>query len=295
MDEREPELIDYLAVLWRWRGLVVGGTLAGLLAAGLVTWQQPRIYRVVATMETGDVSEQEAERLVTRLNVGGFAEPGEAPSAAAQGGGRLSAEYRKPLVVQLSMETTTPAAAAGRVERTAGRAIEELNRLVGVQHGETEAALSIVQGEIEHLRGVKTMKERRAEALRRSVERLERARADASRRSDDAVMALVFIRLSDELDARQYSLAEVERELADDLPRKLQNLSRQAEVASRKVAAIRRPRLIAPPEIPATPVRPRPKLNMAVGFVAGLLGSVLLALFTEYMRVSWARRAERAS
>lgn len=61
MNEREPELIDYLAVLWRWKWLVVGGTLAGLLVAGLVTWQQPRIYRVVAVMETGDVSELEAE------------------------------------------------------------------------------------------------------------------------------------------------------------------------------------------------------------------------------------------
>jgi uncharacterized protein involved in exopolysaccharide biosynthesis len=209
--------------------------------------------------------------------------------------GRLVAEYRKPLVVQLSVETATPAAAAGRVERTAGRAIEELNRLVGVQHTEAEATLSSVRAEIDDLQRLKTMKERRAEALRRSVERLERARADASRRSDDAVMALVFIHLSDELDARQSSLAEVERELTTDLPRTLQYLSRQAEVANQKVTAIRRPRLIAPPQIPETPVRPRPKFNAAVGLAVGLLGSVLLALFAEYVRVSRIRRIEGAS
>jgi uncharacterized protein involved in exopolysaccharide biosynthesis len=291
MEEREPELIDYLAVLWRWKWLVVGGTLAGLLVAGLLTWSQPRMYRVGATIETGDVVEPEVERLVTRLNLGSFAESDEGPKASMQDRGRLVAEYRKPLVVQLSLETAAPAAGAERVERAAGRAIEELNRLLTVQNAETEAGLSGVRAEIERLQGVRTLRERRAEALRRSVERLQKVRADVSRRVDDAATALVFTRLSDEMGTQEYMLAEVERELTTDLPLKLQDLGRQAEAVTRKMAAIRRPRLVAPPEIPATPVRPRAKLNAAVGFAAGLLGSVLLALFAEYVRVQRARRS----
>ena len=292
MDEREPELIDYLAVLWRRKWLVVGGTIAGLLVAGLVTWLQPRTYRVVATIETGDVSEPEAERLAMRLNIGSFEEAEQGAKTSVPGGGRLAAEYRKPLVIQLSLETTAPAAAAERVEQAAGRAIEELNRLLTVQHGETEAGLSGVRAEIERLQSVRTLRERRAEALRRSVERLQKARSDVSRRANDAATALVFARLSDEIDQREAALAEVELELTTDLPQKLQNLNRQTEVVTRKMAAIRRPRLVGRPEAPETPVRPRPKLNAAVGFAVGLLGSVLLALFAEYVRVSRDRRVE---
>ena len=292
MEEREPELIDYLAVLWRWKWLVVAGILGGLLVASLVTWAQPRIYRVVATIETGDVSETEAERLVTRLNLGGFAEDAGGATASKRGESRLAAEYRKPLVIQLSLETSAPATAAGRVERAANWGIEELNRALTLQHGETEVGLKGVQAEIERLQSMKASRERRAETLRRSVERLQRLRLDVSRRADDAATALVFVRLSDEIASQEYALAEVERELTNDLPRKFQELSRQAELVTRKMAAIRRPRLVAPPEAPETPVRPRPRLNAAVGLAAGLLGSVLLALFAEYVRVSRARRSE---
>lgn len=295
MEQHEPELIDYLAVLWRWKWLVVGGTLAGLIVAGLVTSMQPRTYRVGATIETGDVSDPEVERLVTRLNLGAFRETEAGSGVPGRGGGRLTAEYRKPLAMYLSLETESPSAGAGVVERTAGRVLEELNRVLSAQQEEAEAGLSGIRDEIERLQNWRRLRERRAEALRRSLERLQKARADAARRVDDAATALLFSRLSDEVDVKEYALAEVERDIATDLPRKLQEMSRQTEAVTRKMAAVRRSRLVAPPEIPDTPIRPRPTLNLTVGFAAGLLGSVLLALLAEYVRVNRARRVEGTS
>jgi Chain length determinant protein len=292
MEQREPELIDYLAVLWRRRWLVVAGTLAGLLVAGLLTWLQPRIYRVVATIETGDVSDQEAERVAARLNLGSFMNSEEARRAAAQGGGRLVAEYRKPLMVQLSVETAAPLAAGEHVTRAAGWAVEELNRVLAAQFAETETNVSTARVEIERLQALRSLRERRADGLRRSLEHLQKARVDASRRVDDPVTALIVARLWDEISNKEYALVEVERELDAEFPRKIQELNRQIELATRKLAAIRRPRVVAPPEVPQIPVRPRPKLNAAVGFAVGLLGSVLLALFAEYVRVSRPRRVE---
>ena len=294
MEEREPELIDYLAVLWRWKWLVVGGTLAGLLVAGLLTWLQPRTYRLGATIEMGDAGEREVERLVTRVNLGSFGEVSAGPGVPRREGGSVVAEYRKPLAVQLSLETEAPTGGVGILERMAERTLEELNRLVDTEREEVEAGLRGIRAEIERQESLRRLRERRAEALRRSVERLQKARGEVSRRVDDAATALVVVRLSDELDNKEQELAGVERELATDLPGKLQDLSRQAERVTRKMAALRRPRLVAAPETPATPVRPRPLLNGAVGVAVGLLGSVLLALFLEYVRVSRARRVEVA-
>jgi uncharacterized protein involved in exopolysaccharide biosynthesis len=291
MEQHEPELIDYLAVLWRWRWLVMIGTLAGVLVAGIVTWSRPPTYRVVATIEGGDVAEQEVERLVTRLNLGSFRDVQEGTGPAP----RVVGEYRRPLVIQLSLDTDSPAAAARILERTAGRAIDELTRLLSIQQEKDEAELGTIRSEVARQESIRRVRERRAEALRRSVERLQKARVDASGRVSDAGTALVFIRLSDDIDAKELMLAEVERELTTDIPRKLEDLSRQGEAVTRRMAAVRRPRLAVVPEGSQPPIRPRPKLNLAIGLTGGLLGSMLLALFLEYVRASRRRLTQAAS
>ena len=283
MEQPEPELIDYLAVLWRWRWLVVAGTAAGLLLAGLVTWTQSPTYRLVATIEGGDVIEPELERLVTRLNLGSFA---DAPEGM---GTRVAAEYRKPLVIQLSVETSSPQVTIPTLERTAGRAVEELTRILRAQQEKDEAELGNIRSEIGRQEALKRFSERRVEALRRSLDRLQKLRADASNRPNDAATTLLFIRLSEEIENKESTLASLEQDLAVEIPRKLGDWSRQAEVVTRRMAAVRRPRLAVGPESSPPPIRPRPKLNLAVGLAGGFLGSVLLALFAEYVRASRAR------
>ena len=47
--EDEVELMDYLLVIWKWKYLILAGTLAFALAAAIIsfiTWkQQPTMYR----------------------------------------------------------------------------------------------------------------------------------------------------------------------------------------------------------------------------------------------------------
>ncbi len=44
--EDEIELIDYLRVIWKWKYLIVAGTLISAVAAGVISFSMPRIYRI---------------------------------------------------------------------------------------------------------------------------------------------------------------------------------------------------------------------------------------------------------
>jgi len=51
----EIELMDLLVVLWRWKWLIIIGTIVCLIVAGIVTFNMPKIYRVLSSIEVGKV------------------------------------------------------------------------------------------------------------------------------------------------------------------------------------------------------------------------------------------------
>ena len=51
--EDEINLIDYLKVLWKWKWLIIAGTLICAVAAAVISLQMPRIYEVSALIEPG--------------------------------------------------------------------------------------------------------------------------------------------------------------------------------------------------------------------------------------------------
>src|SRR5262245_35191967 len=70
VDEGEVELIDHLRVLWKWKRLIVGGTLTAALIAFAITTITPKTYRATVTL------------LVTESKI---------PPPQAQGGGTSNA------------------------------------------------------------------------------------------------------------------------------------------------------------------------------------------------------------
>ena len=51
--EDEIELIDYLRVLWKWKWLIIAGTLICAVAAAVISLQMPRIYEISTVIEPG--------------------------------------------------------------------------------------------------------------------------------------------------------------------------------------------------------------------------------------------------
>ena len=53
MEQQEVELIDYLKVIWKRKGLIMGGTLVAAAAALVVSLSMPKTYEVSRTLKIG--------------------------------------------------------------------------------------------------------------------------------------------------------------------------------------------------------------------------------------------------
>ena len=51
--EDEIELIDLLRVIWKWKYLIIGGTLVCALAAMIISSVMPKIYRIETIIRPG--------------------------------------------------------------------------------------------------------------------------------------------------------------------------------------------------------------------------------------------------
>ena len=62
--EDEIELMDYLRVIWKWKYLIVAGTLICAVAAGVISFLAPKIYRFDLVLQPGILSVERGGRNV---------------------------------------------------------------------------------------------------------------------------------------------------------------------------------------------------------------------------------------
>ena len=293
MEGGEVELIDYLNVLWRWKWLIAAGTLVCVIVAGLVSILLPKTYRIGIAIEAGDLSDEhgkDVERLVARLNAGSFLQ--DVVGLHQTGPIGLAAQFKKPLLIQLEMETRSPEEAVKVIDRVANKVVDELQRLLKAQQGKNETELKSLREQIDQLRAERKRQEWRVQELRQSLENLRKVGSDILGRAGDPAWALVFMRLSDEIVTKEGNLAELERQLTVVLPARVGKLEGQADELAWKVAAVHPARLLRAPGNMRVSISPRLKLNLAVSAIAGFMGSVLLAFFVEYLQEAQKASAE---
>jgi len=51
--EDEIELMDYLRVIWKWKYLIVGGTLVCAIVAWAISFSIPKVYRIDMVVRPG--------------------------------------------------------------------------------------------------------------------------------------------------------------------------------------------------------------------------------------------------
>jgi len=58
--EDEIELMDYLRVIWKWKYLIVSGTLICAIGAGVISFSKPKVYRIDMVAQPGILAMNEA-------------------------------------------------------------------------------------------------------------------------------------------------------------------------------------------------------------------------------------------
>ena len=259
MEEDAIELIDYLRVIWKRKGLIIAGTLVCMIAAWVISLRLPEIYRADALISIGKTVISPSPSLSPSLT------PFDTPKNLAKS---IPAEYglndeeaskyflkaedvRRTSLLNVTLEGPD----RGRVEELLKGVV---NRLIDDHLRKIESSIQpyrILIGELETYIKVikKDMTESEAKLKKMNIEKV-----------DPVAVAMV----QNNLWQRKANLRDIQQKLL--LYRTF--VDSLKEYKTRLIGGIKK-----------TPVKPKKKLIVLMAGVVGLMMSLFLAFFIEYL------------
>jgi len=276
MENDEVEMIDYLKVIWKWKYLIIGGTLLAAAAALVVSLGIPKTYEVSRTMKIGKLPGGIHEG---RMVKGEFIETREAVI------GRL----RDHRVLEMLMEKVH----SGKVNTEMGSLVSISSKLnpnviYTVQTHDPEAVVRIADKLAEYIikihqsvfdKGLQIAKEYEAELLstirnsETEIQNMKKAMKGIMETPEVDTPALILLQAN--IEDRERNLTDLRRELKE---------SRLSRLGSENTS------VIAADAPPKHPIKPRVKLNVALAGTLGLMMFTFVAFFMEYIEKA---RSER--
>jgi len=268
-EEQEVGLIDYLNVIWKRKGLIIGGTLLAAATALVVSLSMPKVYEVSRTLRIGVLpggiyenkkfpgkAIQDREAVVDRLRdqrlLTKAIQELQLEMTPKDMAGLVSIDTKSNPHVRYKVQAPDPQLATRIADWLAETIIKAHGQVFnrGIQIAkEHEAGLAVTIRTMEA--GISGMKSTLASIMRAPK-----------------IDAPVVILLQANVEERERRLASLRRELIGV------RLSRLGYKSTRVIAAD------APPQ---QAVKPRVKLNVALASVLGLMIFTFLAFFLEYI------------
>ena len=271
----EVDLMDYLKVVWKWKYLIIIGTVVCAAIAGMVSLSLPRVYETTEVIEIGRIrTTQEVEGIKT----GGEELLADVNSVKSV----MESEAFMNQVIQTLNLNESP---KSLLERVKVQRVERTNILkVSVQANSPEEAVRIakamanlvINDHKDKFNKLMKLQNSYKEDLARDVKKMEEEialRMDTleSISKDPGVNIPAVILL-------QQGLLEARNRLTA-LKGKLQSLE-----ISLTSSNSYNTRVVAEPVIPESPVSPRIKLNILISAVLGFMVFILLSFFLEYIQ-----------
>jgi len=282
MEQNEVELIDYLKVIWKRKGLIVGGTLVAAAAALVVSLSMPKTYEVSRTIQIGKLPGGIYKQTIIidgKIVEGKLVESREAVI------GRLT-DHRAMEMVMEKVHSGLPNTEIGAHVSISTQPNPNVKYVV--QTHDPQAAVRIADGLAEYVikvhkllfdRGLQITKgyEAQLEGRIRSLEIENRETKKAYKRviEDRNVDSTAIVLLQANIGERERNLTDLRKEL---------NKARLSRLSYENTS------VIAADASPQYPVKPRVKLNVVLVVTLGLMMFTFVAFFMEYVEKA---RSER--
>ncbi len=254
MKEYSIELIDCLRVIWKRKILIIVGTLVCLIAGGVVNLRLPEIYRAEAIVSIGKIlaSSSSSSLLDIPKNL--------AKSIPIEYG--LSEEEALKYILKVEVVRGTSLVKIILEGRDRSR-VEELfkgvvNRLIDDHLRKAESSVKsyrVLIGELET-------------DIKMIQEHIAQLEAELGKVNTKKIDPVIVIMVQNNLWQRKANLRDIQQRL----------FSNQLAVDSVKEY---KTRLVG--GVKKTTVKPKKKLNVIIGGVVGLMMSLFLAFFMEYL------------
>jgi len=271
MEQNEAELIDYLKVIWKRKGLIIGGTLVAAATALVLSLSTPKTYEVSRTLKIGNLPLQariyegrkiedsfieHREAVIGRLKddrvLKMVMEKVHSELGNMEMGGEVSIDTKTNPNVRYMVQSDDPQGATRIADRLAGYIIKVHKPSYGralqiAKEYEAELTVTIrkVGAEIQSMR-----------MILKNVMKAPKVDAPA------------VILLQANAEDRERNLADIRREL---------KVSRLSRLRSENTSVI----TAGPP--PKHPIKPNVKLNVILTGTLGLMMFTFIAFFLEYI------------
>ncbi len=257
--EQEVELIDYLNVIWKRKGLIVGGALLAAATALVVSLSMPKTYEVSRTLKIGMLPGgiiESREAVIGRLRDHRFLKNARKKAYL----GMTLKEIADDVSIDRKINPHVRYKVRAPDPQFATRLADTLAETIITTHKKTfDRAIQIGQ----HYETELTVAIRNAEAATRDVKTTLQKIMEASEVDTQAV-----ILLQANVNERERNLGDLRRELKD---------SRLSRLRYENTSVIA---VDAPPKHPS---KPNVKLNVALASTVGLMVFTFLAFFLEYI------------
>ncbi len=272
----EVELIDYLRVIRKWKWLIVLGTFACILAAGIIGWLLPPSYQAELILKIGQVT------TVT--------ENGEFQQIMIDDPNSVKEKVKsKPLLFsiieksQLKLKPRTPRAKAEVVIREWKEREANLVKF-SIQAGSPEEVVFLINSIAEEI--IDQHRKKFDEAIKISLllqEELKKQIASIEEEIRGVKKTLSQIQGKPRVDAPAVVLLETnlagKKRTLSELRRRYQRV----RLANSSIGS-ENTRVLIPAIKPGHPISPKKLLNITVAAMVGLMATVMLAFFLEYLQ-----------
>jgi len=274
MENEEVELIDYLNVIWKRSGLILGGVVVCMVAAGGVSLLLPKVYETSLDLKMGQLWKRNSEQVIDNpyrvaeiINSTPFLNQVKEKAGLTQtayeikkkriimaktiAGGKVSLG-KDPVLINIVTKGYAPQEAVQIAETVSDLIIQEH----GVRFEELLNEYKRYEKELESHVAV----------IKKELQQLDKI--IKGQRVNPAINAPAVILLQAQLEQKQTQLVGLGRELRD---------VRISNARSENT------RVIFPPVLPEIHVYPKLVLNVAIAGIVGLIFVLLLAFFLEYL------------
>ncbi len=269
MEEQEVEVIDYLRVIWKRKGLIVGGTLLAAATALVVSLSMPKTYETSRTLKIGvlpggiykgkgiagkDIESREAvtDRLKDQRLLRRAIRELQLELTAKDMGNRISIDPKVNPHVRYEVQASDPRLAT-RIADWLAESIIAIHRVV------FEKGMRITKAHEEKLEVMIANIAIEIGNMKSTLETIPKT---------PDIHAPAVMLLQANIEDRDRNLGDLRRELKD---------SRLSRVGYENTF------VIAADVSPQDPIRPKVKLNVALAGTLGLMMFTFLAFFLEYL------------
>ena len=282
----EIDLMDYVKVILKRKWLILVIFFGAAIAAGIFSFLMPKVYKIDTSLEvgiieraTGATSEQLIEsptQLVEKIKgdvYGIFAR--EKLGIPEEKYPKIKTENPKDTrLISLAIESAEPQQAKNILEEINNLILAEHQEKIKVKKGLLENNIEVAKKDIERIKAKIGFLEEERKNLEAKIEALQKI---LPYQQDPGTQFALF----DTKEKLEQKKQEIENRYLE-----INSLENQINSLQGQIEDIRPTQVIESPTVSASPIKPRPLLNIVIAAILGLFIGVFLAFFQEWWEKS---------